>query len=50
MAELKKIQNTSDGKTMWGTYKGVRVGVIKNKGKIGTIFHDSDQSSVIKKG
>lgn len=35
--------------TMWGTYKGVRVGVIKTDGKIATVFPDVDQSSVLKK-
>lgn len=37
------------GVTMWGTYKGVRVGVIKTDGKIATVFPDVDQSSVLKK-
>ena len=43
VADLKKNQNVGDGKTMWGMYKGVRVGVIKTNGKIGTIFPDSKQ-------
>ena len=43
VASLKKNQNVGDGKTIWGMYKDVRVGVIKTNGKIGTIFPDSKQ-------
>ena len=31
----------------YGTYKGVRIGVIRTNGKIATVFPDSDQSSII---
>ena len=43
VAHLKKNRNTKDGITMWGTYKGVRVGVINTNGQIATIFPDSIQ-------
>jgi hypothetical protein len=36
-------RHTSDGKIMWGMYKGVRVWVIKTHGKISTVFPDSIQ-------
>ena len=49
VAGLKSNRHTPNGKTMWGCYKGVRVGVIKTYGKIATIFPDSDQSSVIRR-
>ena len=49
VASLKSNQSAGDGVTMWGTYKGVRVGVIKSNGKIATVFPDIDQSSVLKK-
>lgn len=49
VAGLKGNRRTPDGQTMWGVYKGVRVGVKKTNGKISTVFPDSDQSSVIKK-
>lgn len=50
VASLKHNRNTPDGKAVFGVYKGVRVGVIRAKGRIATIFPDLDQSSVIKKG
>ena len=49
VAGLKHNRNTPDGKPVYGIYKGVRVGVIRTKGRIATIFPDSDQSSVIKR-
>ena len=49
VAGLKKNRHIADGKTIWGIYKGVRVGVIRTHGKIATIFPDSDQSSVIRR-
>lgn len=49
VAGLKSNRKTADGATMWGVYKGVRVGVKKTNGKISTVFPDSDQSSVLKK-
>ena len=47
VASLKSNQEAADGHVMWGTYKGVHVGVIKTNGKIATIFPDEDQSSVL---
>lgn len=49
VASLTRNQGASNGRTMWGTYKGVRVGVIKTDGQIATIFPDVDQSSVTKR-
>ena len=49
VAGLKHNRRSPDGVTMWGVYKGVRVGVKKTHGKISTIFPDSDQSSVLKR-
>lgn len=43
VANLKSNRHTPDGKRMYGMWKGVRVGVIKTNGKIGTIFPDSKQ-------
>lgn len=50
VAGLKHNRHTLDGKPIFGVYKGVRVGVIRTKGIIATIFPDVDQSSVIRKG
>lgn len=44
VAQLKRNANPKDGITMFGVYKGVRVGVIMTNGQIGTIFPDSDQN------
>jgi len=49
VASLKENRHAPDGKVLWGVYKGVRVGIIKTKGTPGTVFPDSDQSSVINK-
>jgi len=49
VAGLKHNRRSPDGVTMWGVYKGVRVGVIKTHGKIATVFPDSDQTSVIRR-
>lgn len=46
VARLKTNRHTSDGKIMFGVYKGVRVGVIKTHGKTSTVFPDSNQSSL----
>lgn len=48
VASLKSNQGAPDGVTMWGTYKGVRVGVIKTNGRVATVFPDEDQSAVLK--
>lgn len=50
VAGLKHNRNTPDGKAIFGVYKSVRVGVIRTKGRIATIFPDVDQSSVFRKG
>lgn len=49
VAGLKSNRHTPDGVTMWGVYKGVRVGVKKTYGKISTVFPDVDQSSVLRR-
>ena len=43
VASLKENRHSKDGVTMWGMWKGVRVGVKKTYGKIATIFPDSYQ-------
>ena len=43
VAGLKCNRHASDGKKLYGTYKGVRVVVIKTNGKIATVFPDSIQ-------
>jgi hypothetical protein len=49
VAGLKSNRRTADGVTMWGVYKGVRVGVKKTNGKIATVFPDSNQNSVLRR-
>ena len=49
VAGLKANRKVKDGATMYGVYKGVRVGVKRTKGNISTIFPDSDQSPVLKR-
>ncbi|MCM3525226.1 T7SS effector LXG polymorphic toxin [Bacillus subtilis] len=41
IAELPEFTNAENGVTIFGEYKGVRVGVIKTNGEIGTIFPDA---------
>ena len=48
VAGLKGNHHVADKYTVYGVYKGVRVGVKRTFGKIATIFPDSDQSAVIK--
>ena len=43
VSSLSENLNVSDGFTIFGTFKGVKVGVIKTNGKVGTIFPDSIQ-------
>lgn len=43
VAGLKGNRHAPDGKKLYGTYKGVRVVVIKTHGKIATIFPDNIQ-------
>jgi len=40
IANLKHNRGVASGITIWGTWKGVRIGVIKTKGQIATIFPD----------
>ena len=49
VAGLKGNRRIPDGKTIYGVYKGVRVGVKRTHGKIATVFPDSDQSSVTRR-
>lgn len=49
VAGLKQNRHIPDGKKVYGTYKGVRVGIIRTNGKIATVFPDSDQSLALKK-
>lgn len=41
VANIPDHVNVADGVTIFGEYKGVRVGVIKTNGEIGTIFPDN---------
>jgi hypothetical protein len=43
VANLKGNRHIKDGVTVFGMWKGVRVGVIRTHGQIGTIFPDSKQ-------
>lgn len=43
VANLKGNRHSKDGVAVFGTWKGVRVGVIRTHGKIGTIFPDAWQ-------
>lgn len=47
VASLKSNQGVPDGVTMWGTYKGVRVGVKTTDGRIATIFPCLEQPGQI---
>ena len=49
VAGLKGNRRIPNGVTIYGVYKGVRVGVKRTNGKIATVFPDSDQRSVLKK-
>ncbi len=40
---LPENVNLADGITAFGNYKGVKVGIIKTSGKVGTIFPDELQ-------
>ncbi len=44
VAGLKSNRHIPDGKIVYGTYKGVRVGIIRTNGKIATVFPDSNQN------
>ncbi|WP_375199407.1 EndoU domain-containing protein [Bacillus sp. RS11] len=41
VTNMPEFKNIADGVTVFGDYNGVRVGVIKTNGEIGTIFQDS---------
>jgi len=43
VAGLKSNRRVPDGVTIWGTYKGVRIGVKRTNGIIATVFPDSNQ-------
>ena len=43
VANLKRNRHVKGGVPMYGMWKGVRVGVIRTRGQIGTIFPDSKQ-------
>ncbi|WP_090997686.1 WXG100 family type VII secretion target [Bacillus sp. 491mf] len=43
VAELTEFASAENGVTIFGEYNGVRVGVIKTDGEIGTIFPDATQ-------
>ena len=43
VANLKSNRHSKDGVAVFGMWKGVRVGVIRTHGQIGTIFPDSKQ-------
>ena len=45
VANLKGNKHVKDGVIVFGNWKGVRVGVIRTHGQIGTIFPDSNQPS-----
>ena len=45
VASLKANRHIPDGQTAFGMYKGVRVGVKRTHGKIGTVFPDNVQPS-----
>ena len=49
VAGLRHNRRVSSGRTIWGVYKGVRVGVIRTHGKIATVFPDNKQDSVTKR-
>lgn len=46
---LKGNRHTPDGKAVYGTYKGVRVGVIRTHGQISTVFPDNKQSTILRR-
>lgn len=43
VSSLKHNRGVADGVTIWGTYKGVRVGVIKTHGQVATVFPSHQQ-------
>ena len=49
VAGLKHNRRSPDGATMWGVYKGVRVGVKKTNGRISTVFPDKNQNAIVRR-
>ncbi len=49
VAGLKSNRRIPDGKTIYGTWKGVRVGVIRTNGSIATVFPDSNQGPALRR-
>lgn len=49
VAGLRNNRKTKSGEILYGNYKGVRVGVIKTNGIIGTVFPDSNQTKAIRR-
>lgn len=49
VAGLKHNRHSKDGEAVYGTYKGVRVGIIRTNGKISTIFPDINQAPVLRR-
>lgn len=49
VAGLKSNRRVPNGKIIYGTYKGVRVGVIRTNGQIATVFPDVNQTTVLKR-
>lgn len=43
VANRKSNRHSKDGVAVYGMWKGVRVGVIRTHGQIGTIFPDAKQ-------
>lgn len=49
VAGLRKNRRVPSGQTIYGVYKGVRVGVKRTNGKFATVFPDANQGPVIKR-
>ncbi len=49
VAGLKGNRHAKDGITIYGTYKGVRVGVKRTHGIVSTVFPDIDQGPIIRR-
>ena len=49
VAGLKGNRRIPNGKTIYGIWKGVRVGVIRTNGAIATVFPDSNQGPALRR-
>ena len=49
VAGLRPNRHIPDGKSIFGVYKGVRVGVKRTYGKIASVFPDSHQEQVLRR-